>query len=152
MSVQFAGYLDSELMLLIIFPLPIAIGLTLLGFWMIITSFFYSLKMEGTYIDCVYHSIPTFRHRKYYNLVFKYQANGRTIQSLSEDIYILYDIEKRYEPRQVYTIWVNPKNLQDFRARRFNGAVRGLLTIIVFGLGGLPVIIQTLLKIILGTG
>ena len=147
---EIAGYLDSELILLLIFALPVGTGMTLAGFWMILKGFFYSLKMEGTYIDCVYYTTPTFRRGKLYKLIFEYQANGCTIRSRSEDNYILYDIEKHFKPRQVYTIWVNPKNLQDFRAKRFSGAAGGLLIVIVFGIGALPMIIQTLLKL-LGT-
>ncbi|MCI9216215.1 hypothetical protein AALA78_03525 [Lachnospiraceae bacterium 42-17] len=145
---EIAGYLDSEFMLILIFPFPIGIGMSMLGFWMIMKGFFYSLKMEGTYITCKYHSKPLFRRRKYYTLAFQYQANDRTIKSCSEDHYILHDIEKRYEPQQVYTIWVNPKNLQDFRVKRFSGISGGLFAIAVFGIGLLSVIIPLLLKML----
>lgn len=148
---EIAGYLDSDLMLVLIMPLPIGIGMTLFGFWQIIKGFFYSLKMEGTYIGCKYRGKPLFRRRKYYTLIFKYQANNRTIKSCSEDIHLLHNIETHYEPQQVYTIWVNPKNLQDFRVKRFSGAFGGFLAIAVFGIGLLSVIVPLLVKI-LGAG
>lgn len=151
MSIQFAGYLDSELMSILIFPLPVGVGMTLLGFWMIIKGFLYSLEMEGTYIECKYRGRPLFRRREYYTLIFTYRANNRTIKSCSEDNYILYDIKKKYEPGQVYKIWVNPKNLQDFRVKRFSGVPQGLLVIAVFGGGLLFTIIQWILKMP-GTG
>lgn len=143
-----AEYLDSELMLVLIFPLPIGIGMTLFGFWLIIKGFFYSLEMEGTYIECEDRGSSLFRVTKYYALVFTYQANDRTIKSCSEDYYILSQIEKNYEPRQVYKIWVNPKNLQDFRVKRFAGVPAGLLVIATFGVGLLSVIIPLIFKML----
>lgn len=145
---EIAGFLDSEFMIILIFPLPIGIGMTLLGFWMIIKGFFYSLEMEGTYIECQYRSRPLFSVREYYTLIFTYRANNRTIKSHSEDNYILHYIEKHYEPRQVYQIWVNPKNLQDFRVKRFSGVPGGFLAIATFGVGLLSAIIPLLLEML----
>lgn len=142
-----AGFFDSELMLLLLLPLPVGIGMTLLGFWMIFKGFFYSLEMDGTYMECQYRSSPLFTRRKYYTLIFTYRANNRTIKSHSEDQYILPRIEKDYEPRQAYRIWVNPKNLQDFRVKRFSGAFAGFLIIAVFGTGLLSVVIPLLFRL-----
>lgn len=143
-----AEFLDSELMLILIFPLPIGIGMTLFGFWLIIKGFFYSLEMEGTYIECEYCGTPLFKRTKYYTLVFTYRANNRTIKSCSEDHYILPQIEKNYEPRQVYKIWVNPKNLQGFRVKRFAGVPAGFLVLTVFGVGLLSVIIPLIFEML----
>lgn len=60
----------------------------------------------------------------------------------------LYHIEKNYEPRQIYKIWVNPKNLQDFRVKRFSGAISGILIIAVFGGGVLSGLIPLLFKML----
>lgn len=139
-----AAFLDSDLLMILLVPVPIGIFMTLFGFSMIASCFFYTHKIEGIYMDYVFSHVGIHRRRKYYKLIFKYQINRHTVQMQSNDSYLLDTIQKHYEPRSSYPIWVNPKKPQEFRVKRFSSLYSGIMATL-FGLSALIFPVQMLL-------
>lgn len=135
-------FLKKDHLLLLLFAVPIGIGMTLLGLWMIFSGFLYSKKTEGTYVDCRFRRKTLWRGRKYYALIFRYHTGRRSVQNESDDAFILGQIKTHYNPREIYPIWVNPKKPHKFRVKRFSGISGGFLAVVVFGIGLLSAVWQ----------
>lgn len=98
--------------------IPLGFLWTAIAIHGITSPFRFCIKHEATYLQPVFDHSRNGRH-KYYALGCQIKSGRHTRQLKSCDWYDLSFIEKRYVPNSTVAVWVNKKNDNEFRVRRY---------------------------------
>lgn len=110
--------------------LPLGGFSAVMGLGMVIKGLHYQKKTEGQFMGTKHGRLGK-GNIEYHSLVFRYSVDDNLIQGTSNDHYKPTYIRKRFQRQETYPIWVNSKNPEDFRVKRFYHLGIGLFAVFI---------------------